>query len=133
MFFYFFKQKPSYDMRISDWSSDVCSSDLAAANAHCVNHGHAACRDVVAVAHAPSVMPGDRQAQVCPALLDEYEQSFSFLIHGLGRTAEATMQMHDNAMIPTGATDAFVKHSLCRNFVLLRSRPKVHTRSEEHT
>src|SRR3546814_1820177 len=26
--FFFFKQKPSYEMRISDWSSDVCSSDL---------------------------------------------------------------------------------------------------------
>src|SRR3546814_15191468 len=25
---YFFKQKTAYDMRISDWSSDVCSSDL---------------------------------------------------------------------------------------------------------
>src|SRR3546814_20441334 len=27
--FYFFKQKTAYEMRISDWSSDVCSSDLA--------------------------------------------------------------------------------------------------------
>src|SRR3546814_3580177 len=27
-FFFFFTQKTSYDMRISDWSSDVCSSDL---------------------------------------------------------------------------------------------------------
>src|SRR3546814_10326774 len=26
--FYFFKQKTAYEMRISDWSSDVCSSDL---------------------------------------------------------------------------------------------------------
>src|SRR3546814_8110987 len=30
MFFFFFKQKTAYEMRISDWSSDVCSSDLAA-------------------------------------------------------------------------------------------------------
>src|SRR3546814_4181208 len=28
--FFFFKQKTAYEMRISDWSSDVCSSDLAA-------------------------------------------------------------------------------------------------------
>src|SRR3546814_9241295 len=28
IFFFFFKQKTAYDMRISDWSSDVCSSDL---------------------------------------------------------------------------------------------------------
>src|SRR3546814_9014850 len=27
-YFFFFKQKTAYDMRISDWSSDVCSSDL---------------------------------------------------------------------------------------------------------
>src|SRR3546814_6605389 len=30
-FFFFFKQKTAYEMRISDWSSDVCSSDLIAA------------------------------------------------------------------------------------------------------
>src|SRR3546814_14557183 len=29
-FFFFFKQKTAYEMRISDWSSDVCSSDLIA-------------------------------------------------------------------------------------------------------
>src|SRR3546814_5921268 len=29
-FFFFFKQKTAYEMRISDWSSDVCSSDLSA-------------------------------------------------------------------------------------------------------
>src|SRR3546814_3498930 len=27
-YFFFFKQKTAYEMRISDWSSDVCSSDL---------------------------------------------------------------------------------------------------------
>src|SRR3546814_14917142 len=30
MLFFFFKQKTAYEMRISDWSSDVCSSDLPA-------------------------------------------------------------------------------------------------------
>src|SRR3546814_8999772 len=29
MMWFFFKQKTAYDMRISDWSSDVCSSDLS--------------------------------------------------------------------------------------------------------
>src|SRR3546814_2245695 len=29
MFVFFFKQKTAYEMRISDWSSDVCSSDLS--------------------------------------------------------------------------------------------------------
>src|SRR3546814_9289060 len=30
IFFFFFKQKTAYELRISDWSSDVCSSDLQA-------------------------------------------------------------------------------------------------------
>src|SRR3546814_15573 len=30
LFFFFFKRKTAYEMRISDWSSDVCSSDLIA-------------------------------------------------------------------------------------------------------
>src|SRR3546814_7893261 len=29
MYIFFFKQKTAYEMRISDWSSDVCSSDLS--------------------------------------------------------------------------------------------------------
>src|SRR3546814_1763657 len=43
-FFFFFKQKTAYEMRISDWSSDVCSSDLhrraglARAVEHAVEH-----------------------------------------------------------------------------------------------
>src|SRR3546814_6673471 len=36
VFFFFFKQKTAYEMRISDWSSDVCSSDL-------VQHDQVAC------------------------------------------------------------------------------------------
>src|SRR3546814_22667 len=35
-FFFFFTQKPAYEMRISDWSSDVCSSDLADTGNHSV-------------------------------------------------------------------------------------------------
>src|SRR3546814_14389997 len=33
IFLFFFKQKTAYEMRISDWSSDVCSSDLTASSA----------------------------------------------------------------------------------------------------
>src|SRR3546814_5559702 len=35
VFFFFFKQKTAYEMRISDWSSDVCSSDLGAGRGFC--------------------------------------------------------------------------------------------------
>src|SRR3546814_1058553 len=35
----FYKQKTAYEMRISDWSSDVCSSDLFAARQHPLGGG----------------------------------------------------------------------------------------------
>src|SRR3546814_3802747 len=40
MFFvFFYKQKTAYEMRISDWSSDVCSSDLGPTAWHCDQRG----------------------------------------------------------------------------------------------
>src|SRR3546814_997071 len=36
LFVFFFKQKTAYEMRISDWSSDVCSSDLEDTFRHCL-------------------------------------------------------------------------------------------------
>src|SRR3546814_3832626 len=33
-YFFFVKQKTAYDLRISDWSSDVCSSDLESTQSH---------------------------------------------------------------------------------------------------
>src|SRR3546814_9230941 len=38
MMFFFFKQKTAYEMRISDWSSDVCSSDLASMLTNMAKH-----------------------------------------------------------------------------------------------
>src|SRR3546814_19922420 len=35
--FFFFKQKTAYEMRISDWSSDVCSSDLRKIRCRCTD------------------------------------------------------------------------------------------------
>src|SRR3546814_6273997 len=49
VFIFFFKQKTAYEMRISDWSSDVCSSDLLSYAAHtqaalaCLNPPGLAC------------------------------------------------------------------------------------------
>src|SRR3546814_4186367 len=36
-YIFFFKQKTAYEMRISDWSSDVCSSDLHGIHIRCVH------------------------------------------------------------------------------------------------
>src|SRR3546814_2688151 len=48
--FFFFKQKTAYEMRISDWSSDVCSSDLQPDDDHRRADVHRA--DVAAAAQA---------------------------------------------------------------------------------
>src|SRR3546814_9883847 len=47
MFFFFFKQKTAYEMRISDWSSDVCSSDLAKKIYCWEEDGHKVCGDAL--------------------------------------------------------------------------------------
>src|SRR3546814_8995677 len=59
--FFFFKQKTAYEMRISDWSSDVCSSDLrarrrlrAAVQAVIPSHARAG-RDYVVIARAETL------------------------------------------------------------------------------
>src|SRR3546814_8988199 len=41
VFFFFFKQKTAYEMRSSDWSSDVCSSDLVLSLQFAAGRGHA--------------------------------------------------------------------------------------------
>src|SRR3546814_2474453 len=55
---FFFKQKTAYEMRISDWSSDVCSSDLCPATSHGTSpdnpDGPCAAR-----IPAPSALPGE--------------------------------------------------------------------------
>src|SRR3546814_4839136 len=39
LWIFFFKQKTAYDMRCSDWSSDVCSSDLVILSGRRINDG----------------------------------------------------------------------------------------------
>src|SRR3546814_1367650 len=51
VFFFFFKQKTAYEMRISDWSSDVCSSDLRCPPAR--RHGRACSTGLSSSLHPP--------------------------------------------------------------------------------
>src|SRR3546814_7276387 len=54
--FFFFKQKTAYEMRISDWSSDVCSSDLKRTVDVAVNLNNklVTAKDMFTVASSPS-------------------------------------------------------------------------------
>src|SRR3546814_2010563 len=66
VFFFFFKQKTAYEMRISDWSSDVCSSDLGV--------GGAAKTHLVVEAHQLHVVAGPEAAVHLDAPLRHDEQ-----------------------------------------------------------
>src|SRR3546814_5308606 len=60
---FFFKQKTAYEMRISDWSSDVCSSDLMPAAIH---YSHEILRNLARVrksAAVPLLLP-DSKSQI---------------------------------------------------------------------
>src|SRR3546814_17194373 len=113
--FFFFKQKTAYEMRISDWSSDVCSSDLAGlqyrqqANHH-LQAAIDAHRDAVVRFHAEPaqvvrqavgggvelvetqllafVLDGDRVGRSSPLLLDPVlDATVAWLFDQLGRAS----------------------------------------------
>src|SRR3546814_9765107 len=64
--FFFFKQKTAYEMRISDWSSDVCSSDLAARRRPLTRLRPG---DRLAEGSAAGGLPADPPAGLCRARL----------------------------------------------------------------
>src|SRR3546814_12985855 len=79
--FFFFKQKTAYEMRISDWSSDVCSSDLE--NAAAVREQLAGVREAAtALRDAPGALPENR------ALAEEVLPLVDGIDGGFGRVAD---------------------------------------------
>src|SRR3546814_14744431 len=68
--FFFFKQKTAYEMRISDWSSDVCSSDLLIDNLN-------ACAEAIGEAGALGI---DNQGESCLAWNAETKEAVSPVI-----------------------------------------------------
>src|SRR3546814_78880 len=73
--FFFFKQKTAYEMRISDWSSDVCSSDLLVLAAEDMGvvlgelaHAHQAVQCAVRFVAVAAAVLVDAQRQVAIAL-----------------------------------------------------------------
>src|SRR3546814_10157509 len=68
--FFFFKQKTAYEMRISDWSSDVCSSDLCKKDDACDIVGlerHLELVEVSPLFLAVAAIAGDDNAGPCKA------------------------------------------------------------------
>src|SRR3546814_3483169 len=67
VYFFFFKQKTAYEMRISDWSSDVCSSDL------CQNSAHAATVEIFG--HGGRLAQQKIQLHIAEAIIGQVQQT----------------------------------------------------------
>src|SRR3546814_5303711 len=88
--FFFFKQKTAYEMRISDWSSDVCSSDLPLLRA---DQGQAHARAGDAAQAVQDVLRSDRPGYVGH---DGAHEGFQALVRGGGRREIAAVhRIHD--------------------------------------
>src|SRR3546814_18661544 len=90
--FFFFKQKTAYEMRISDWSSDVCSSDLVSTivqtgSGHYAGAGQYGDNDTSSITQAGS-------AQY--ALVLQYGDGNSSLVDQSGNNNSATVQQFTN-------------------------------------
>src|SRR3546814_9101423 len=126
VFVFFFKQKTAYEMRISDWSSDVCSSDLEGVVVQA--------RDQVLAGQFADVTPGvDQRAlqrRVAEAIaqrggvldLDEIQRAARLL-----RDRRAQPLQHRRARVQPGHRMATVAAALA-----LERACAAH-RSEEHT
>src|SRR3546814_10290871 len=121
-FFFFFKQKTAYEMRISDWSSDVCSSDL-------VVH-----RDLVVVGAAVQLLAHlqervelaiDREVEVRHLLLGLGEALGDHLAHAAERLL-AVLHAQHVGVLPGTRSGCRRRPSGCRSRRGCR-------RSEEHT
>src|SRR3546814_2537671 len=99
--FFFFKQKTAYEMRISDWSSDVCSSDPAIEDAASVaveeafgvsnRFSDAVCALEAVVTNAATVEDASSHA-LCPKFHLPFD-IFSIFIPVLDRSEEHTSEL----------------------------------------
>src|SRR3546814_6556986 len=96
--FFFFKQKTAYEMRISDWSSYVCSSDLSGKQARSVIDGLPADvvtlaleADIDAIAKASGKIPADWRQRL-PNASSPYTSTIVFLEIGRASCRERVCQ-----------------------------------------
>src|SRR3546814_4386805 len=85
-FFFFFKQKTAYEMRISDWSSDVCSSDLD----EVIQADRDAAADLYLDLRGEPLRDHERMrgSDMVKGLYDDSEEIQAFRNHRLQSTAE---------------------------------------------
>src|SRR3546814_2162703 len=135
-YFFFFKQKTAYEMRISDWSSDVCSSDLLSIKARALRGRGIAGGDRIELAlnAAPQTNRLDIQLTLdAPA---------NGLVSGLtGTTKGLHMQIGgkgdwkrwDGSALASLGGSRIVNLSLAGRDGAFRTKGALHPRSEEPT
>src|SRR3546814_14192375 len=82
-YFFFFKQKTAYEMRISDWSSDVCSSDLIACRVGRPPHRTLNIADFCGIAHDAN-LKASREQRVGEAPFPGRPLGDDNIVHGDG-------------------------------------------------
>src|SRR3546814_10947547 len=110
-FFFFFKQKTAYEVRISDWSSDVCSSDLIGGPT--ANMYRMACKDpkIEAACRRPSCVFPD----ICPNLNTSHDDLIRLYrkvreTKGIKKVMVASGVRYDLAVKSPEYTEALVTH-----------------------
>src|SRR3546814_1354249 len=128
VFFFFFKQKTAYEMRISDWSSDVCSSDLPAEAERQIR--------VVRIGpvRGPDLQPADRnRKQARPADIGDRVDEAAGAATGPGIGAGRTGQRQPEAckQARSEATKRFHGRAPCREGKATSLTSSTRPRSEE--
>src|SRR3546814_2802819 len=121
-FFFFFKQKTAYEMRISDWSSDVCSSDLCGGRS--LWHGRLLPDDALQRTDARSADHSSPGADIPPNCARKAPVA--------GRRPGLIMaDLEERDPISGAAADTAARHPLTGLFS--RPAPLLAWRSDEHT
>src|SRR3546814_10613137 len=129
VYLFFFKQKTAYEMRISDWSSDVCSSDLAQA----LRAMAARLQQNKAVLQAENArdLAAAEKNQLAPALLDRLklsDKAIETMAAGLLQIADMPDPIGSQtatAIRPNGMRVAQMRVPLGVIGILYESRPHV--------
>src|SRR3546814_9481460 len=95
--FFFFKQKMAYELRISDWSSDVCSSDLACC---CVLEDGVAAPLVELPAGPPFPIRIEHPSGVIELLLDADAGKGGITLRSAGTLRTARKLMRGEVYVP---------------------------------
>src|SRR3546814_10527078 len=88
--FFFFKQKTAYELRISDWSSDVCSSDLTERYLNHVADRFDLRRDIQFSARVAAAVYDDESRSWTIALEDGSRHTARFLVTAVGPLSAPT-------------------------------------------